>query len=587
MRAVAVAPDLPAGLLAPWSAACRRRRGRRWRAPQRQLRPPGAFVRSGRSVRHRATAFEQLRDRALERPPARRVVDEHVEAGRGRAEQHRAGRSSEHRFARQSRSARRPLPRAWPGASRVWPRPAAWNAAAKLRPALADEHRGVARSRDHGRQRVDGQVLGAAAADEHQRPRKAAQRRDHGVGLRALRVVDVADAVDSATGSSRCSTPRNPATAAPDARRGQRRRAGPTATAASDVADGVPAGQRDRSSGRIRPVEPVMPSARSAARHGRRTIQPSTTPTSPGRCRCADSADAGRALAARHMRDDRVLGVEHEAPVGRHELGEAALDRAVRLERRRGDRGDRRSRGCRRDPSVPRDRVGSCSSDSSSTTRCARVSSGRRSTSGTPMLPPSSTGVGRCAPGWPRSATMVVVLPFVPVTPTIGAGQSRRNRSTSLTTGTTAVALELRQRRAEPWLGRRVVAADRRRGRHQRRSASASEGSTSGPSSSRTLAGRRAASDRRRPALRGRDRRRRSPARRGRAGTASARRRCARVRAPPPGGRRRSRASACARSIGLAWPVALTAAHTSVPRSPRRTPRRPSPPGRPRSRSGG
>ena len=91
--------------------------------------------------------------------------------------------------------------------------------------------------------------------------------------------------------------------------------------------------------------------------------------------------------------------------------------------------------------SVPRDRVGSWSSDSSSTTRWRGVRPGSSSTSGRPMLPPRSTGAS------PRARTaaiieLVVVLPLVPVTPTVRAGHSRRNRSTSLTTGTRPVCLD-------------------------------------------------------------------------------------------------------------------------------------------------
>ncbi len=50
------------------------------------------------------------------------------------------------------------------------------------------------------------------------------------------------------------------------------------------------------------------------------------------------------------------------------------------------------------------------------------------------MLPPRTTG----APPVARIAAIsdeVVVLPFVPVIPIVVAGQRRRNRSTSLTTG--------------------------------------------------------------------------------------------------------------------------------------------------------
>ncbi len=55
--------------------------------------------------------------------------------------------------------------------------------------------------------------------------------------------------------------------------------------------------------------------------------------------------------------------------------------------------------------------------------------------SGRPMLPPSMTGSGPAA-STAATRELVVVLPFVPVTPIVDAGQSRRKRSTSLTTGT-------------------------------------------------------------------------------------------------------------------------------------------------------
>ncbi len=55
------------------------------------------------------------------------------------------------------------------------------------------------------------------------------------------------------------------------------------------------------------------------------------------------------------------------------------------------------------------------------------------------MLPPSTTGASPAA-STAAASELVVVLPFVPVTPTVAAGHSRRNRSTSLTTGTRPAA---------------------------------------------------------------------------------------------------------------------------------------------------
>ena len=50
---------------------------------------------------------------------------------------------------------------------------------------------------------------------------------------------------------------------------------------------------------------------------------------------------------------------------------------------------------------------------------------------------------------------LVVVLPLVPVTPTVTAGQRRRNRSTSLTTGTRPAASTAAERGAQARLGGR------------------------------------------------------------------------------------------------------------------------------------
>jgi hypothetical protein len=54
--------------------------------------------------------------------------------------------------------------------------------------------------------------------------------------------------------------------------------------------------------------------------------------------------------------------------------------------------------------------------------------------SGDPMFPPSSAGCDGSAASSAWASEAVVVLPFVPVTPTVGAGQRRRNRSGSETT---------------------------------------------------------------------------------------------------------------------------------------------------------
>ena len=106
------------------------------------------------------------------------------------------------------------------------------------------------------------------------------------------------------------------------------------------------------------------------------------------------------------------------------------------------------------------------------------------------MLPPSTTGwIGSAA----RIAAIsddVVVLPFVPVTPIVGAGQSRRNRSASR---------DQRPARAGSPRDERSRSAARSRGSVVGKSgliegdvatsaapAHAAAGSTSGPATSRT-----------------------------------------------------------------------------------------------------
>ena len=65
------------------------------------------------------------------------------------------------------------------------------------------------------------------------------------------------------------------------------------------------------------------------------TTQPLDHADPGGRAGRRDSStSAGRegARAPPHARSDRVLVVEHQRPVGRHELGEPALDRAVGIQ---------------------------------------------------------------------------------------------------------------------------------------------------------------------------------------------------------------------------------------------------------------
>ena len=71
--------------------------------------------------------------------------------------------------------------------------------------------------------------------------------------------------------------------------------------------------------------------------------------------------------------------------------------------------------------------------ESSSTTQCSGVISSSRSRTVSPMFPPTRTGREPWRSTSPVSA-VVVVLPLVPVMPTIGAGHSWKKRSISLET---------------------------------------------------------------------------------------------------------------------------------------------------------
>ncbi len=110
-----------------------------------------------------------------------------------------------------------------------------------------------------------------------------------------------------------------------------------------------------------------------------------------------------------------------------------------------------------------------------------------------PMFPPRTAGwLGSAARSAAASAE-VVVLPFVPVTPIVGAGHRRRNevrlgherRRGRIAGG--ARGDESGQGRPQARLGRRVVGVDRRRGRHERRAAPRpSPDRRPGPARSRT-----------------------------------------------------------------------------------------------------
>ena len=121
---------------------------------------------------------------------------------------------------------------------------------------------------------------------------------------------------------------------------------------------------------------------------------------------------------------------------------------------------------------VPRDSVGSWSSESSMTTRSSGRSSGRRSTSGRPMLPPRiARWVGSTASS-ARVSAEVVVLHFVPVTrwsaPGRDAGRDRvRTRSRGAPVAGLSGRPQRDQRGPEARLRCRIDGRDRRRRRDE------------------------------------------------------------------------------------------------------------------------
>ena len=316
-----------------------------------------------------------------------------------------------------------------------------------------------------------------------------------------------------ATGSRRCSTPVNAAAAARIAS-GATPNSRPTATAASAFetlwAPGM-ASSRDRhdpaaGAGRRRPAA----GDRRAAR--RRRPRSSRRPRRGRRRRAAARADrattARRADVGVRRRRPGRRALSTSAPAGstssasRRLTAPVGLQRAVPVEVVGGDVGvDRDRRAARqgrqlqlgqlvRRPGAP------------------GVSSGSRSTSGIPMLPPRTTGWAGSAARIAAVSDDVVVLPFVPVTPIVGAGQSRRKRSglgherPGRSASPAAPRVDERpERRAEARLGRRVVGVDRRRRRHER-----------GPGPGRRRVDVRAQQQADRPSLERRDRAR--PARR-------------------------------------------------------------------------
>ncbi len=136
---------------------------------------------------------------------------------------------------------------------------------------------------------------------------------------------------------------------------------------------------------------------------------------------------------------------------------------------------------------VPRVIAGSCSSESSRTTRASGPRPSARSTSGDPMFPPSVTGWTGSAARIAAASDEVVVFPFVPVTPTVGARQSRRKRSGSLTSGASPPATAASGSRCAASARRRSASAVGKAGfadgekQMSAAPSTAAAGSTSGP----------------------------------------------------------------------------------------------------------
>ena len=201
------------------------------------------------------------------------------------------------------------------------------------RPALADDDGGDRPLGDDGRETGQVHALVPATGDEDERRVERAQGRDDRIRLRPLRVVDEPDAVDDGDRLE-------PVLDAGEGRRGLADRVRRDAEQQPDGDRGE--GVRDVVGARDRQFtdrhDPAARTGRGDAATGHR-----------------ESLDAGRddpavhhAEAARHRvvalvqhgrrrpecgvaGDDRVLGVEDERAVRVDELGEPALDLAVRL----------------------------------------------------------------------------------------------------------------------------------------------------------------------------------------------------------------------------------------------------------------
>ena len=355
-------------------------------------------------------------------------------------------------------------------------RPASRNSRSRVGPLSPIRTAAAAVSPGHARQLGQVDALVAAAGDQHDRRREGPQRRDDRVRLGALGVVDEPDAVDEADRLEPVL----------DAREG---RGGPADRVGGDAEQ-----QPDRDRGQrvgdvVAPRDPQLvdrhdPAARSGLGHatagerqplhGRRH-DPAVHHAEPaGHGTVVPVQDRRRGAQARVPAHDRVLEVEHERAVRVHELGEAALDppvgveRAVAVEVVRGDVGvdrDRRAARQRRqlqlgqldDDAVLRRQLRQALDErrpdvAAQDRRVDRVRGedrvGQRRRRGLALGPGHADRRGRAQPQ-----------------EQVGLGDERRDGRVAGRAG----GDERLQRRPEARLGRRVVGRDRRRRGDERR----------------------------------------------------------------------------------------------------------------------
>jgi hypothetical protein len=269
-------------------------------------------------------------DRILEGATARRVVREHVEAGGGRAQQHGRRPSAGIGFER--------LPGQLVGAyDRLIERPrplgplhaCVAEPPFQIRPALTDQHRGdrpLHGDRSQGAQ-VDPFV--PTARDQDDGCWECLERRDDGIRLGALRIVDEADAIDGGhvfeamldagerSGARADRVDRN-AEQHPDRDGGQRVR---------DVVGTGDAELVDRH-------DPSIDGCAARQRCHAVSDDPVVDHAEPAdRWIAASVEDRPGGPQVRVARDERILDVEHQRPGRVDPLGEDPLDLPVRLER--------------------------------------------------------------------------------------------------------------------------------------------------------------------------------------------------------------------------------------------------------------